>query len=84
MERELTATSLNQYYHGDTVPELESVPVKITKRLVEELDRMVSEGWYASRSEVIRDAVRRLAERRKLDRLESAIEEDIAWSLHGC
>jgi len=62
---------------------LESVPAKITKRLVDELDRMVVEGWYASRSEAIRDAVRRLAERRKLDRLESAIEEDIEWGLYG-
>jgi len=62
---------------------LESVPAKITKRLLGELDRMVAEGWYASRSEAIRDAVRQLAERRRLDRLESAIEEDIEWGLHG-
>lgn len=55
----------------------------MTKRLIEELHRMVDEGWYASRSEAIRDAVRRLAGRRKLDRLQSAIEEDIEWGLHG-
>ncbi len=62
---------------------MESVPAKMTKRLIEELHRMVDEGWYASRSEAIRDAVRRLAGRRKLDRLQSAIEEDIEWGLHG-
>ncbi|KXA95093.1 hypothetical protein AKJ36_01540 [candidate division MSBL1 archaeon SCGC-AAA259I07] len=62
---------------------MESVPTKMTKRLLEELDRLVEEGWYASRSEAIRDAVRELAERRKLDRLEDAIKKDIEWGLHG-
>lgn len=54
-----------------------SVPAKMTKRLVEELDRIMDEGRYASRGEAIGDAVRCLAGMRKLDRLESAIEEDI-------
>lgn len=62
---------------------MESVPTKMTKKLLEELDRLVEEGWYASRSEAIRDAVRELEERRKLDRLEDAIEKDIEWGLHG-
>jgi len=62
---------------------MESVPTKMTKRLLEELDRLVEEGWYASRSEAIRDAVRELVERRKLDRLEDAIKKDIEWGLHG-
>lgn len=56
---------------------LASVPAKMTKRLVEELDRIMDEGRYASRGEAIGDAVRCLAGMRKLDRLESAIEEDI-------
>ena len=62
---------------------MESVPAKMTGKLLQELDRLVKEGWYASRSEAIRDAVRDLVERRKLDRLEAAIEEDIEWGLHG-
>lgn len=62
---------------------MESVPTKMTKKLLEELDRLVEEGWYASRSEAIRDAVRELEERRKLDRLEDAIEKDIEWGLYG-
>ncbi len=62
---------------------MESVPAKMTEKLLEELDRLVQEGWYASRSEAIRDAVRELIERRKLDRLEAAIQEDIEWGLRG-
>ncbi len=61
---------------------MESVPAKMTKKLLEELDKLVEEGWYASRSEAIRDAVRELVERRKLDRLEDAIEKDIEWGFN--
>ncbi|MFQ6085909.1 MAG: nucleotidyltransferase domain-containing protein [Candidatus Bathyarchaeia archaeon] len=43
-----------------------AIPTKIDKRLVEELDRLVQRGLYASRSEAIRDAVRRLVTERYL------------------
>ncbi len=62
---------------------MESVPAKMTEKLIQELDRLVEEGWYTSRSEAIRDAVRELVERRRLNRLEAAIEEDIEWGLRG-
>lgn len=41
-----------------------AIPTKLDKGLVEQLDRLVSEGLYASRSESIRDAVRRLVTER--------------------
>ncbi|MEM2935697.1 MAG: nucleotidyltransferase domain-containing protein [Candidatus Bathyarchaeia archaeon] len=37
-----------------------AVPTKLEEKLVEALDRLVSEGFYVSRSEAIREAVRRL------------------------
>jgi len=43
----------------------------------------IKEGWYANRSEAIRDAVRNMVERKQLARLEAAVEEDIQWGLHG-
>ncbi len=36
------------------------VPTKLDRRLVEELDKLVGQGLYASRSEAIRSAVREL------------------------
>ena len=60
---------------------MDSVPARMTKKLVQELDRLVEEGWYTRRSEAIRDAVRDLLERRRLHRLEAAIREDIEWGL---
>ena len=35
------------------------IQVRVTKKLMERLDRMVNEGIYSSRSEIIRDAIRK-------------------------
>ena len=37
-----------------------AVPTKLDEKLVKTLDRLVSEGFYVSRSEAIREAVRKL------------------------
>jgi putative addiction module CopG family antidote len=65
------------------VIQLQTIPAKLTSKLVAELDALIKEGWYANRSEAIRDAVRKMVERKQLARLEAAIEEDIQWGLHG-
>ncbi len=62
---------------------LETIAAKITSKLVAEMDGLIKEGWYANRSEVIRDAVRNLIERKKLAKLETAVEEDVEWGLYG-
>lgn len=64
-------------YHG--IPAMETVTAKLTPRLTQELDGLIEAGWYANRSEAIRDAVRILLERKRLQRLEAAVREDIAW-----
>lgn len=61
----------------------ETIPAKLTHRLVYEMDDLVKEGWYANRSELVRDAVRELIKKLKLQRLEAAIKEDIQWGLYG-
>ena len=65
------------------VIQLQTIPAKLTSKLVAELDALIKEGWYANRSEAIRDAVRSMVERKQLARLEAAVEEDIQWGLHG-
>jgi len=62
---------------------LQTIPAKLTSKLVAELDSLIKEGWYANRSEAIRDAVRNMVEHKKLVRLEAAVEEDIKWGLYG-
>ena len=60
-----------------------TVPTKLTERLVLEAEELIKEGWYANKSELIRDAVRDLINKVKLQKLEKAIKEDIKWGLYG-
>ncbi|OYT62605.1 CopG family transcriptional regulator [Thermoplasmatales archaeon ex4484_30] len=62
---------------------METVPAKLTPKLIAELDELVKEGWYANRSEAVRDAVRELIEKMRLETLQEAIKKDIEWGLHG-
>ncbi len=62
---------------------METVPAKLTKKLVQEAEELIEEGWYANKSELIRDAVRELIRKRKAERIEEAIKEDVAWGLYG-
>jgi len=45
------------------------IPTKLEEPLVKALDRMVADGLYQSRSEAIRDSVRRLVERNYVSRI---------------
>ena len=62
---------------------MEAIPAKLTPRIIEAMDDIVQEGWYANRSELIRDAVREKIRRLKAERLEMAIKEDVKWGLYG-
>jgi hypothetical protein len=76
--------TLLKYYHGNTImANTEVIPTKLTHRLVDEIDELVKEGWYANRSELVRDAIRELIRKLKLQRLEAAIKDDIKWGLYG-
>jgi Arc/MetJ-type ribon-helix-helix transcriptional regulator len=61
--------------------ETDSVPTKFPKKLVEDMDEIVEEGWYANRSELVRDAVRERLREMKSERLEDAVKEDVEWGL---
>ena len=62
---------------------METVPAKLTKRIVLEMEEVIQQGWYANKSELIRDAIRELIKKQKVIQLESAIKEDIQWGLYG-
>ena len=46
-----------------------SVPVSLPRKLVEDLDRLVDEGRFSSRSEALRRGARVITEKEKVDRL---------------
>ena len=37
---------------------METVLAKVTPKLVTDMDEIIQEGWYANRSELIREAIR--------------------------
>ncbi len=61
---------------------MKAIPAKLTGRLVEEMDEIIKDGWYANRSEMIRSALRDMIKRTKIERLEKAIHEDVRWALN--
>ncbi|MBI2632625.1 ribbon-helix-helix protein, CopG family [Candidatus Pacearchaeota archaeon] len=62
---------------------MEAIPAKITPKLIDEMDTLIREGWYANRSEFIREAIRDTIKKLKAERLEAAIKEDVKWGLYG-
>ncbi len=62
---------------------METVPAKLTPRLIVEMDEVIREGWYANRSELIRDAVRETLRRARAQRVEAALRQDVDWGLRG-
>lgn len=63
--------------------EMETVPAKLTKRIIVEMELLIKQGWYANRSELIRDAIRELVKKLKIAELEASFREDIQWGLYG-
>ena len=57
--------------------EMQSVPAKLTRRIIKEMEALIVQGWYANKSELIRDAIRELIKKQKVVQLESIIKKDI-------
>ena len=79
----MQAKIINIWYSVSRGDIIETVPAKLTPKLIAELDELVKEGWYANRSEAVRDAVRELVEKMRLETLQEAIKKDIEWGLYG-
>ena len=62
---------------------METLTAKVTPKLLNELDHLIEDGWYTSRSEAIRDAIRKLIDNKVHAKMIRAVEEDIHWGLHG-
>ena len=60
-----------------------TLEAKLTPKLLEELENIINEGWHIDRSEVIRDAVRKLIIERRLSKEERNIVKDVLWGLSG-
>ncbi len=62
---------------------MQTVPAKVPKRIIMEMEELINQGWYANKSELIRNAIRELVKKQKVAQLESAIKEDVQWGLYS-
>jgi Arc/MetJ-type ribon-helix-helix transcriptional regulator len=63
--------------------ETETIVAKLPPKLLEELQKVIQEGWYTDESDAIRDVVRKLLKERTFSKEELNILKDVAWGLHG-
>jgi Arc/MetJ-type ribon-helix-helix transcriptional regulator len=60
-----------------------TIVAKLPPKLLDELQKVIQEGWYTDESDAIRDAVRKLLKERTFTKEELNILKDVAWGLHG-
>jgi Arc/MetJ-type ribon-helix-helix transcriptional regulator len=62
---------------------MKAVAAKISDRLDRGIEALVERGWFASRDEVVQEAIRRFLEAHQPELMERFIREDIEWGLRG-
>ncbi len=60
-----------------------TLTIELPEALSAELDAAVQSGWFESKAEAVRAAIRDLMSHRKLDLLEQQQLDDIAWALNA-
>ena len=61
---------------------MDTVTAKLPHKLLLEIDKLIDDGWYANRSEAIRDGIREIIDKRKHLAMKKAVEEDIEWAIN--
>jgi Arc/MetJ-type ribon-helix-helix transcriptional regulator len=62
---------------------MKTVATKISDRLDRAINALVEQGWFPSRDEVVREAIRRFLDAHRPELMEKFIREDVEWGLRG-
>jgi Arc/MetJ-type ribon-helix-helix transcriptional regulator len=62
---------------------MKTVEARISERLDHQIDALVEQGWFRSRDQLVREALRRFLEAHRPELLERFIREDVEWGLQG-
>jgi len=62
---------------------MKTVETKIPDTLDRAINALVEEGWFGSRDEVVREAIRRFLEGHRPELMEKHVREDVEWGLGG-
>jgi Arc/MetJ-type ribon-helix-helix transcriptional regulator len=62
---------------------MKTIETKISEKLDEQIEALVQQGWFRSRDQVFKEAIRRFLEVHRPELMERFIQEDVEWGLRG-
>jgi Arc/MetJ-type ribon-helix-helix transcriptional regulator len=62
---------------------MKTVEARISEQLDNQIDTLVEQGWFRSRDQLFREALRRFLDAHRPELMERMIREDVKWGLHG-
>jgi Arc/MetJ-type ribon-helix-helix transcriptional regulator len=62
---------------------MKTVEAKIPDQLDRAIDALVEGGWFESRDQVVREAIRRFLDAHQPELIERFVREDVEWGLRG-
>lgn len=60
---------------------MRAIQVELPDKLAQELDTMVTDGWFSSEADIVRLALLEFLHSDRLELIERFQREDIAWAL---
>ena len=60
-----------------------TIQTYLPDQLMQQMERLVKEGWFADLDTLITDALRRFLDSHRPELMEHFIQEDVEWGLHG-
>jgi Arc/MetJ-type ribon-helix-helix transcriptional regulator len=62
---------------------MKTIETKIPDRLDRAIKALVEGGWFATREQVLQEAIRRFLDAHKPELLAQSVRKDVDWGLHG-
>jgi Arc/MetJ-type ribon-helix-helix transcriptional regulator len=62
---------------------MKTIEAEISDGLDQAIDALIQRGWYASRDQVLQEALRRFLESHQPDLMERFVRQDVEWGLRG-
>jgi Arc/MetJ-type ribon-helix-helix transcriptional regulator len=62
---------------------MKTIEAKISDQLDRQVEALVTQGWFRSRDQLLKEAVRRFVEAHRPELMERFIRQDVEWGLRG-
>lgn len=62
---------------------MKPLEAQIPDQLDRAIDALVEQGWFESRDDIVREAIRRFLDAHRPELMERFVREDVEWGLRG-